>query len=167
MRLVFVVLLGLVLAVTVSFLLGRRGLYVATAALVVGAAIAFVSTIITGCSQCWTEALAVGAFASAPFFVVGWLALSQAEIAAGQRRLLLGTGGLGLFQLVWAARLSLVATVENRCPCGGHVYGLIDTELGATGFDRLVGPWFMAEAIITLAIVLGAYRRTSPQAPRA
>lgn len=159
MRLLIVIVAGLVVAFAVSFALGRRGLYVATAAILVGAAIAFLSTIITACTMCWTEALTIGAFASGPFFVVGWLALAQADIAAERRPLLWGLGVLMLFQLAWASRMMLIATAENRCPCGATLFGFTQTELSAVGFDRLVGPWFMAEAIVTLAILFGRWRR--------
>jgi hypothetical protein len=164
MRFLLIAILAIVLAFAVSFVLGRRGLYVASVALLIGAGIALLSVFITGCSQCWTEALPIGAFLSAPFYIVGWIALAQAEHEERHRPLIIGLCLVMVLQVLWASRVSLFATFDGRCPCGAGLVGLVDTQLGAVGFDRLAGPWFLAEAIVTLAILIAALRRR-PELP--
>lgn len=164
MRFLLVTLAAIAIAFAVSFVLGRRGLYVATVALLIGAGIAMLSVFITSCSQCWTSALPVGAFLSAPFYIVGWIALAQADADDNRRSLIYGLCGLMVVQVLWASRISLFATLDGRCPCGPGLIGLVNTELSAVGFDRWAGPWFLAEAIVTLAILIATLRRR-PEVP--
>ncbi|CAH1668476.1 hypothetical protein [Chelatococcus asaccharovorans] len=166
MRFLIVALGAIAVAFAVSLILGRRGIYVATVALLIGAGIALLSVFITSCSQCWTSALPVGAFFSAPFYIVGWIALAQAEMVESRRSLLYGLCGIMVVQVLWASRVILFATVDGRCPCGAGLFGLVSTELSAVGFDRWAGPWFLAEAIVTLAILIAALRRR-PELPTA
>lgn len=160
MRFLLIALAALAVAFAVSLILGRRGLYVATVALLIGAGIALLSVFITSCSQCWTSALPVGAFFSAPFYIVGWIALAQAETAGdSQRPLIYGLCGIMVVQVLWASRIILFSTLDGRCPCGAGLLGIVNTELSAVGFDRWAGPWFLAEAIVTLAILIAILRR--------
>jgi len=165
LRLVLLIAAALAVAFAISFVLGRRGVFVAAAAFVVGAASGILSTIITACNQCWTEALSVGAFVSMPFFVVGWFALAQAEVERRHRRLLLGLGALMLVQVIWAARMTVLATFQGVCPCGAQLWWLRTSEIASVGFDRLAGPWFMLEAVMTLAVLFSAGRRLVEDAP--
>lgn len=157
--LIFVVILSLVGAVVLSAVLGRQGVYVAGIALLIGAGIAILGPVVTSCRSCWTEVLSLAAFLSSPFFIVGWIALAQANVFHVPQKLLYGLGGLMVVQLLWASRVTVFATFEGNCPCGSALAGFISTELNASGFDRLAGPWFLTEAIVTLAILISIWRR--------
>mgnify|MGYP001191761129 CR=1 FL=1 len=157
---IFVVILSLVGAVVLSSILGRQGVYVAGVALLIGAGIALLGPIITSCRGCWTEVLSLAAFLSAPFFIVGWIALAQTNVFNVPTKLLYGLGGLMVVQTLWAARVTIFTTLEGSCPCGSALIGLVGTELSASGFDRLAGPWFLTQAIVTLAILVSIWRRT-------
>lgn len=156
----FVVILSLVGAVALSSVLGRQGVYVASVALLIGAGIALLGPIITSCRSCWTEVMSLASFLSAPFFIVGWIALAQANVFHVPQKLLYGLGGLMALQTLWASRVLIFATLEGNCPCGSALAGFVTTELSASGFDRLAGPWFLAEAVVTLAILVSIWRRT-------
>lgn len=159
MFLLFVIILSLVGAVVLSSVLGRQGVYVAGVALLIGAGIALLGPIITSCRLCWTEVLSIAAFLSSPFFIVGWIALAQANVFHVPQKLLYGLGGLMAVQVIWASRVMVFATFEGSCPCGSALAGFVTTELSASGFDRLAGPWFLAEAVVTLAILISIWRR--------
>ncbi|MGV6873303.1 hypothetical protein ACUSIJ_11520 [Pseudochelatococcus sp. B33] len=157
---IFVVILSLIGAVVLSSILGRQGVYVAGVALLIGAGIALLGPIITSCRACWTEVLSLAAFLSAPFFIVGWIALAQTNVFHIPQKLLYGLGGLMVLQTLWASRVMIFATLEGNCPCGSALAGFVGTELSASGFDRLAGPWFLGEAVVTLAILVSIWRRT-------
>lgn len=155
----FVVILSLIGAVVLSSVLGRQGVYVAGIALLIGAGTALLGPIITSCGSCWTEALSMAAFLSSPFFIVGWIALAQANVFHVPLKLLYGLGGLMIIQLLWSSRVMIFSTFEGNCPCGSALAGFVTTELSASGFDRLAGPWFLTEAVVTLAILISIWRR--------
>ncbi|MFC0219746.1 hypothetical protein FHS82_001246 [Pseudochelatococcus lubricantis] len=159
MFLLFVIILSLVGAVALSWVLGRQGVYVAGVALLIGSGIALLGPIITSCRLCWTEVLSIAAFLSSPFFIVGWIALAQANVFHVPQKLLYGLGGLMVVQAIWASRLTIFSTFEGNCPCGSALAGFVTTELSASGFDRLAGPWFLTEAVVTLAILISIWRR--------
>ncbi|MGI6244991.1 MAG: hypothetical protein ACOYJQ_04400 [Pseudochelatococcus sp.] len=160
MFLISVIVLSLVGAVALSWVLGRQGVYVAGVALLAGAGVALLGPLITSCNLCWTEVLSIAAFLSSPFFIVGWIALAQANVFHIPPRLLYGLGGLMVVQAIWASRLLIFATFEGHCPCGAALAGFFTTELSASGFDRLAGPWFLTEAVVTLAILISIWRRS-------
>ncbi|MBB3810778.1 hypothetical protein [Pseudochelatococcus contaminans] len=156
---IFVVILALIGAVALSSVLGRQGVYVAWIALLGGTGIALLGPIITSCRLCWTEVMSIAAFLSSPFFIVGWIALAQINVLHVPQRLLYGLGGLMLVQVLWASRVTIFATLEGNCPCGSALAGFVSTELSASGFDRIAGPLFLMQAIVTLAILVSIWRR--------
>lgn len=165
MMLLLMVLASLAVAIALSLVLGRQGVYVAGTTLPIGAGIAVLGPVITSCGQCWTEMMSLAAFLSTPFFIVGWISLAQTEAYYVPRRLIYWLSGLMLVQTIWASHVTLFATFDGFCPCGAALLGFVSTELRADGFDRIAGPWFLVEGVVSLAILISIWRRARGPGP--
>ena len=146
--------IALVLAALVA--LGRRAPVVALSCVGAGAALAGFSTRLVDCATCSTGPLILAAFASTPFFVAGWIALGVGGRGVGGLPLA-AISALMLLQIAWSAGLVQSATFDGRCPCALFT-GSPPTSLRAVGFDRVVGPWFLAEALVTFVLAARARR---------
>jgi hypothetical protein len=153
------VALGLAIVAAAVLASGRRAPVIAFGTLLAGAVVAFGSTLLIDCTSCRTDALIIGAFAAAPFFLVGLIACASTPPGAGHRGLLCVAMLALLFQVGWSALVIYTATIRGDCPCAGLLINGASTTLKAVGTDRLSGPLFLLEALLGLAFLRSARQR--------
>jgi hypothetical protein len=161
LRLILLFVLGLGVVAAALWASGRRAAVLGSSAVVAGALVALLASLLVDCRLCLTGPLAAGTLMSLPFFAVGVVALAVARHGVFARSLLLPGMGAGVFQVLWAIPLTQAATIRGDCPCSGLVFNGATTGLSAIGIDRAVGPILIAEALLALWL---AWRAFSPAA---
>jgi hypothetical protein len=151
--------LGLLIVVAAVRALGSRAVVLATACIAAGAGVALAGVLAVDCAQCHTASLVVAAFASAPFWAAGLVALAISGADAWHRGWLVAIVLIGAVQAAWAAPVLYAATWGGRCPCEGFWWTQASSGLSAVGSDRWLGLLFLAEAALAVIIGWRAYRR--------
>jgi hypothetical protein len=159
LRLILLFVLGLGVVALALWASSRRAAALGSGAVVAGALVALLASLLVDCRLCLTGPLAAGTLMSLPFFAVGAVALAVARHAGVPRALLLPAFAAGLFQVIWAVPLTRAATFRGDCPCSGLVFNGAATGLTAIGIDRAVGPILIAEALLALWL---AWKALSP-----
>jgi hypothetical protein len=150
--------IGLVLVAGVLASIGWRHGRAAVGPVLAGAVVAFAAFLWVDCRQCHAGALYVGALASLPFFVVGWIALAfDPNGVSPPARAAVSLAAL--FTMAWAALITATATFGGACPCRALGWGDPVAPLRAVGTDRLVGPLLLAASGLTLLLARHAGRR--------
>lgn len=151
--------LGILVVVGAVRALGNRAVVLATSCIAAGAIVALAGILAVDCGQCHTASLVVAAFASAPFWAAGLIALVIAGADAWHRGWLTAIVLIGAVQAAWAAPVVSAATWGGRCPCEGFWWTSATSGLAAIGSDRWLGLLFLAEAVLAVVIGWRAYRQ--------
>jgi hypothetical protein len=152
LRAVLLVALGLAAMAAATWASGRDALRLGAAAVLAGALVALVAVLLIDCRQCHTSALAVGGFASMPFFAVGLVLLAVVPGAVPWRGALVAAA---LVQLAWALPMAWSAIVAGQCPCGALPWSDgPGSGLAAIGIDRWMPVLFVVEALALLGVTV-------------
>ncbi len=151
--------LGILIVAAAVRALGNRAVVLATACIAAGAIVALAGVLAVDCAQCHTSSMVVAAFASAPFWAAGLVALVIAGADAWHRGWLAAIVAIGAVQAAWAVPLVRAATWGGRCPCEGFWWTQASSGLAAIGSDRWLGLLFLAEALLAVVIGWRAYRQ--------
>src|SRR4051794_5423709 len=123
--------LGILIVVGAVRALGNRAVVLATSCIAAGAIVALAGVLAVDCAQCHTASLVVAAFASAPFWAAGLIALVIAGADAWHRGWLAAIVLIGAVQAAWAAPVVRAATWGGRCPCEGFWWTSASSGLAA------------------------------------